>query len=480
MPISKTQAPLITAFVGSLLLSLIALYFNPILARDSILYLDIANNFSVHGYDNPTGRFNWPWISVFISGLHQLTGLSTINAGLLLMLVLMACTCTLLTRTSQLIDEDSAWWACLISLSIPAFNNYRDSILREPGQWLAAALVMLSLILWQQQNRWRHLLLALAAIATGILFRLEAVFMLLPLAIALVWQLRSSLFNRRGLILIAAAAFLLMLTGSLIAFSGLVDNTRVTYYASLLNPGVITDTLDANARVLVDGVLEKYSHDDAATILVLGFSGLIVMKALLMNGPFLMVLALSPSSIFKRPGNALEVFIFSAALCYLLILLIFSLQHSFMIDRYVSLLHVLATPLLAAGAVKLQQRYHKLGKLLIVLAIVTGLANVVSLSDKRTHYLDAGQWIQSNIPAEARTYYSDGRVSFYAGRHYAQPLYDEEVAMQRHFSRYDYFVIDNLKDHPKTQQLLSEGTLELLAEFDNGKRRHLSVLRKTH
>lgn len=480
MPINQTQQQLIATFIGSLLLSALAYYFNPILARDSTLYIDIANNFAAHGYANPTERFDWLWMSVLISIVHQLSGLSTINTALLLMALLMAVTCTLLTRTSQLLTPASGWWACLISLSIPAFNSYRDNILREPGQWFAAALTMLAVILWQEKKQWRYLLLAIAAVITGSLFRLEAIFLLAPLVITFLWQLRANLLSKQGLIFIAITTLAVAFAASIVIASGLLDSSRAAYYINLLDPALFTTNLEANANSFAEATLKKYSHDDAAKILVIGFLGLIMLKAILMNGPFIAALALSPSSLLKRPANPLELFVVIGILCYLMILLVFAVQHRFMIDRYIAMLHILATPLLAASTVKVKKIYPKLAKLVVLFAVLSGLDNVISLSDKRTHYLDAGPWIQDNIPAEARSYYSDGRVSFYAGRTYVSPRHDESIAISTYSHDYDYFIIDNLHENTAAQEALANGSLELLAEFDNGARRHLAILKKSN
>ena len=475
---NRSNGPLATAFFGSLLLSLIALHFNPILPRDSIFYLDIASALVTEESSTATEYYAWPWISVAIAAAHSLTGLTVTNIGLLLALLLMAGTCTILTRASQLLNPDSGWWACLVSLSIPAFNSYRDSILRDPGQWFAAALVMLALALWHRSKQWRHLLLALTAIFIGLFFRLEAIFMLAPLALAVSWQLRSLLWKRRVLILssffaLAAVSIFILLT------SAAMDNSRVQYYFKLLNPGIITEEFSKSTTAFSESVLEKYSHDDAGTILVFGFIGLILTKALLLNGPFLILIPFLATSLAKLRDHPLRIFIISASACYLLILLVFTLQKNYMTNRYVALLHVFLTPLLAASAVQLYRTHRKLALLLIFLSVLTGLSNVISLSDKRTHYLAAGDWIKRNIPEDAHTYYSDGRVSYYAGRRYLPPPYDGSAAVQKLSPRYEFFVIDNLKGNTTAQRLIEEGKLQIIAEFDNGKRRHLSILRRT-
>lgn len=473
----RSTAPLAISFFGSLILSIVALYFNPVLARDSIFYLDISSRLVDEGFSNAVQHYGWPWMSVIVAAIHSMTGLSIIYTGLIITALLMATTCAALTRASQLLNPASAWWACLISLSIPAFNSYRDSVLREPGLWLSAALVMLSLALWHQKKQYRHLILGLIYIFIGSLFRLEAVFLLIPLATAVFWQLRSSLWEKRNSVIIILFVSIASFAALALAMTEF-DNSRVQYYAELLNPEKITEQLSHNASVLSSTVLEKYSRKDAGAILIYGFSGLIITKFLFLSGPFLLVIMLVPSSFLKKAKHPLFAFVVTAFACYFIVLLVFSMQHSFIINRYIALLHVLITPLLASGALCLNRRYENLAALVVVASMLTGLSNVVSFSDKRTHYFSAGDWIKNNIPEDVHTYYSDGRVSFYANRRYLPPPYDGNTVMQQHFSSYDFFVIDNLIENTAAQQLIEEGKLEQMVKFDNGKRRHLFILRR--
>src|SRR5690606_2610077 len=64
---NRSNGPLATAFFGSLLLSLIALHFNPILPRDSIFYLDIASALVTEESSTATEYYSCPWISVAIA-----------------------------------------------------------------------------------------------------------------------------------------------------------------------------------------------------------------------------------------------------------------------------------------------------------------------------------------------------------------------------------------------------------------------------
>jgi hypothetical protein len=473
--------PAICALSGSLLLSLIAIYFNPILARDSTLYVDIAGAFVSEGFANPTGRFDWPWLAVMIAVIHNVTGFTLIVSGHLLMATLMAGTCALLTRATQLLNPAAAWWGCLASLSLPAFNAYRDSILREPGFWMFSALSLLAVGLWAKHpgRDWRYLALTALSIIAAMLFRLEAVFLFGALTLTVMYGYVSSSSRRKIFWLLGACGLLLLLF--VVTYSMIFDaiqNERVNYYLQLLNPGAVLTRLEASASVLAENILQKYSHDDATLILIFGFTGVILWNSAKLLGPYVITLAFAGRGLIERPVTSMSVFVLCAIGLYLLVLLIFFTQQGFMIDRYTALIHILAMPLIALSAWQFSERYPIAGKILAAIAILVALSNVVSLSDKRTHYFPAAEWIERNIPVDSRTYYADGRISFYAGRGYQISGQNEKDALGAQFGNYDYFVLESAHDSELLKLRIEADELKLLARFSNGGRRQLIILGK--
>lgn len=478
----RLYSPALCAFIASLLLSFIALYFNPILGRDSARYIDVASIFATQGFANPTKHFDWPWLSLVIALIHKGTGLTIIGSGHLLMAFLMAGTCALLTRSTQLLNPAAAWWGCLASLSLPAFNVYREAILREPGFWMFTALSMLAVGLWSKQTRrrWGYLALAVCSIMAAMCFRLEAAFLFGALSFVVIYQHAKSFRPQTNLLLLCACLFLLLLMSAVVYFvthDGL-QSIRVNYYLQLLNPNTVTAQLNASAAALTDHVLRKYSHEDAELVLLLGFLGVIVLNSLKLLGPYIITLAIAGRGLLKQPLEGMTVFALSGAGLYLLVLMIFFIQQSFMIDRYTAALHILTLPLIALSAWQFKQRFPVAGKILAAFAILLALSNVISLSDKRTHYLPAAEWIDRHLPADSRTYYSDGRISFYAGRHYQSPPIDENQALGSHFDNYDYFILESAQDSPLLEQHLQTGQLKVLAKFSNGVHRQLIILGK--
>lgn len=477
----QAYLPALCAVIGSLALTLLSIYFNPILARDSALYVDIASTFASEGFANPTKRFDWPWLPVIIALIHKGTGLTLISSGHLLMAVLMAGTCALLTRATQLLNPAAAWWGCLVSLSLPAFNGYRDTILREPGFWMFTALSMLAVGLWSQQTRMRpgYLALAVCSIIAAMCFRLEAAFLFGALGLAAAYQYAPFIRRHKGALLLSAGLLLLLIVGvSYLVTPHLSEGSRIYEYVQLLNPSALTSRLDSSAALLAEHVLQEFSHDDAGLILVFGFFGAILFNSLKLLGPFIITLVIAGRGLLKRPVGSISVYALSGVGLYFLVLMIFFIQQRFMIDRYTVLFHVLAAPLIALSAWQFQRRSPVSGQILAAVTILLALSNVISLSDKRIHYIPAGEWINQHLPADSPTYYADGRISFYAQRQYQPPSISEEQALGPQFSHYDYFLMESDEVGPLIKERLQTGQLELLAEFSNGGRRQLIILGK--
>ena len=78
-----SRVRIFTAFI-SLIFSLQTVYFDDLINRDGILYLQTAELFMSEGLYATQGLLNWPFFSILISWVHQLTSLSLETAGFVL------------------------------------------------------------------------------------------------------------------------------------------------------------------------------------------------------------------------------------------------------------------------------------------------------------------------------------------------------------------------------------------------------------
>jgi hypothetical protein len=96
-------------------------------------------------------------------------------------------------------------------------------------------------------------------------------------------------------------------------------------------------------------------------------------------------------------------------------LVAFVTYQSFLSGRYVSMLNLLAVPVVAVGFIKLMERFPRWKGMLLALTFITILANVVSLSPGKMQIKTAGVWLSENVTNSSRVYVDDQRILFYTG-----------------------------------------------------------------
>lgn len=188
----KRLSPVRLAFVGSLLLSLIAVLGTRVIDRDAALYLTIAQQIIDQGPHVAFQVFDWPWFIFLLVGTHTLLHLPLLLSASLWCGLFMAGTCALMVDIVRQKVPAASYWACLVVLAMPAFNQFRYDILREFGFWFFCVLAVWQAMRWQARGGWGQAVLIHLAIACAALFRLEA---LMVLPALLIWQL---LEVRRG------------------------------------------------------------------------------------------------------------------------------------------------------------------------------------------------------------------------------------------------------------------------------------------
>src|SRR5690606_10552318 len=123
-------SPVRTAFIASIFISFVASLSVVTIGKDAALYLDTALTFTEFGWQAAYQQFNWPWFSILLGGLHQLTHIPLELLAYGVCALFMAGTCALLVKLSASGVPGLGWWACLVVLSVPAFNDFRGEILR--------------------------------------------------------------------------------------------------------------------------------------------------------------------------------------------------------------------------------------------------------------------------------------------------------------------------------------------------------------
>jgi hypothetical protein len=313
---------------------------------------------------------------------------------------------------------------------MPAYNGYRGELLREYGFWFFCLLAFWLAMRWEATGRWREALACQLALGIAALFRLEAVAFYPALMLWQIFAAPAGQRMRRVLMLGCVPLAGALLAGVLFGTGLQAVPARVAYYLDAANPLRTLQILnEAGGRMSEHVFPFKYSREEAGYILFFGLLSVVPMKFLKMTGVFLIPLAypfaVQPLRAVLGRWQPLPW----AFLAYLLVLVAFVTHQFFLVGRYVSLLNLLAVPFAAAGLALLMQRFPRWKGVMVALALVTMAANVVSLSPKKTHIVEAGRWLGANAHDAARVGVDNARIAYYAGWRVSQAVSLDRAAL---------------------------------------------------
>lgn len=440
-----------------------------VIDRDAALYLTIAQRIIEQGPQVAFQIFDWPWFIFLLVGTHSLLHLPLLLSATLWCALFMAGTCALMVDIVRQRVPAASYWACLVVLAMPAFNQFRYDILREFGFWFFCVLALWQAMRWQAKGGWLQALLIHLAIAAAALFRLEAL-MLLPALLA--WQLLGVRDGHWGRILqfVALPALGVVLAAAWLFSHGGVHSGRVGVYLNMLDPHQVLGAFNTLSEQFGNSLVNKYSRDEAGRIVFFGLLASLFIKFVMVSGPF------AAPFLYRRSWAAVRVYgrefrpLALAALCYVIVLMLFYLREQFLNSRYVSFLNLLAVPLAAVALMVFAERFPRLGKAVVVLALLVMTDNVLTLGAQKTHYVQAGHWLAEHVEAATPVYYDDGRIAYYAGRGYVVPTITREDAMSpAHVGEYRYFLVEARGDEPWLQAWLAREHKQVLEHYANRK-----------
>ena len=408
--------PVWGAFCGSILLSLIAVFGAVTPNNDGMLYVEAARVFQESGLAAAREVFDWVFLPVLISVVSSLSGLEASTAAYVISALFLAGVCSLLVACAREQFPDAGWAACAVVLAIPALNNYRDYIIREFGAWFFVVLALWLALRWIRTRGWGLALLAQGSICVAALFRLEC---LIFLAAFPLWQLRSVREDGgvRRLALMSAMPLVGALSLGALLMSGVGGlSERLIYQLSALDLFSKDSDFGRAVDLFSDSVLNRYSADEATTILLFGLLSIIPVKLLSNLGVFVLPAfsaagRLRPRDLCSERSSLWAI----AFVLYALVLSVFVLKQFFLTSRYVAPLAIFLVPFVSLGALSLYRRLPRYRWVLVVSVVLLALANVISTSPPKTRYLDAADWLRQQNLEESRVYLEPREVAHLVG-----------------------------------------------------------------
>lgn len=461
--ISAVQA----TFLGSLLLSFVALLSDPTINRDGVLYVETARIFLEDGYVAATKSFNWPFLSILMAIVSKLTGIGLEKTGHLLNALFMAGACALAVASAERRIPQAGWSICMIILALPGLNGYRDELLREYGSWFFTMLAFWLALRWDETTNWGTALAVQVSLAIAALFRPEALAFFPALVM---WELfsgpRGEKWRRMlmlgGLPILGFATLITLFLGG-----HLEASHRLASEFGRIN----TALFDTKALALSNALI-PYAKDNAKTILFIGSLALIPLKFLRQLGIFIVpLLFLLRCSGLRASFSRLPLFTW-ALLAHILVLSVFVTNLQFLAGRYVAVLGLLVAPFIGLGLEQYVQRFPRWRMAIVPIACLIMLSNVVPLNPGETYQIRAGEWLAKNERYTASTYVEGSRTAYYAGwavDRSGQPSNRQNLAEAIQKGKYDRVVLEVSHHDTDIDSWLASNHLHVVQRFTSSR-----------
>lgn len=458
--------PLVVTFCASLVLSWVAGQ-GKLVNRDGILYLHIARTLVEEGYTEAAKYGDLTFLPMLIAALSYVVPIGYETLAKLLSALFMAGACLLMVDIVRRRVPDATWFAVLVVLAMPAYNQYRNEILREYGFWFFSMLGFWYAMRLQDRPGWREALSVQITFMLAALFRLEALSFLVAISCWQTWAAPVGERLRRVGMMIALPLAGGVALGLLIATGTITTPSRMAYYMTAANPLQKIEIFSVAAARMSDHVFSfAYSREEAGYILFFGLLSVIPMKFLNMMGVMLVPFAFQCARGKRRFASEWPSLAWGfGAFC--LVLAGFVTHNMFLVGRYVSTLNLLAVPFIALGLSALSERFPRAKFLLLALVLVTIFANVVSTSARANHILEAGNWLRQHVDDKTRVGVENARIPYYAGWKMSRaPGYERKaLAEELAAGRIDLAVFEFSRKETEIDAWLSQHHLVALQRF---------------
>jgi hypothetical protein len=466
------------AALASLALSAWCVFIGNVLNNDSVLYLRSAELLTRGEWHAAVLLYKWPFYSILIALVHQLTGFSFEYAAHALNAVLTALTVVMFVSLVREVGGDSkvVVFAAAVILLHHSLNEYRSYALRDAGYLAFYLTSLLMFIKDLKEPKWNRTLAWVGAMVVAMLFRIEGIVFLVALPFFRLWQQATRLSARFALIglfvggaFIAISALAWWLLGS-IAMPG--PGGIMGTWAALLQTFWHNVSARAGAKIdlIVGAFGDGYSRDFAYAAFAAALLLIIVREVLASLTPLYAVLtghAVYRRLIFPVPGTmALWYWLIAV---HLVILATVLFVVTFLTGRSplaLSLTLMLAVPFSVASLYDAWRRRETgrrksswLFPLVCVLALLSTLGVLVSPTSKG-HIRQAGLWLRDHTSPSTTVFSNDPVLLYYTGRigneRPARYSWDDTVALVESDarSRYDYLALRLRERHAVDEGLL--------------------------
>lgn len=481
----------------SLLLSLWLVAIDPVINTDAILYLRTAEAYLAGGFSESFALFDRPILPVAMAMVHQLTGLSLVHAGQLIISLFYLLLCLSFVAIVRHLGGNSRvqLFALLVILCHPMVNNYRSAIMRDPGFWVLSLLSLLELLRYNRKPVLKHQLRWLLYSALAILFRFEAILFVLLAPLGLLVSMNLQLSHRFTALVKLWLPALVLITTFLVIVKlwfnlPLADIfPHIALYSDELTG--IAAQLQQLSVTAGESLLRLSAREDALYATVAGLAGIFllnVLRATLFPFVILLILGWWQRACVKitRGDNRL---IMTYALISAAYLLVFTLANQFMLERYCTLLVIF---LLIYSPFILEHYWGKTykshgswvkGSIVLLLAL-SALDSVHNSDYKKAYIVQASNWIQHNTDTGASLLSNDKHIAYFSRRQVNWQIKQnkslDEILTSGLWKHHQYLAIKTRERHfTDIDALISYPQLQLIQFIRSEDRGSVAILRNS-
>lgn len=460
--ISSDRAIYIIAIVASLLLSAWCAYAQQVPNPDALYYLRAAELFRAGEWQQGLAVYRWPFLSLTIAAVMLMTGADAYSSAQLTNALFDGMTVVTFIALVGRLGADArvraiAGWAALIIVLHPRLSVMRPVIVRDHGYY---AFFLLSLYLTVRDLQHRNPFTKLAIVAsilTAALFRLEA---LLLLVIVPAFHLIVDASRTRRSIVVAGSvlvvgislvlAYMVWMSATIIpaGLSGELNADLVGRFRDVGN--TMRERAARLAEVLPPG-------RNVGIIAYVGYSLATLVEALLRALSIPLAILAAVAFVPRRLlSDFATQFVAWFAGWQVLLLLAFVILAFFLDWRFGMIFTLIMTVPATFTIAEIATQWNEgrrgaryLLPIALLALLVPWLLSVPRYSTLE-HLREAGRWVGSNLPPDARILTNDGRIAYFSGRAFDQRMILKSTAetSDRVVNDADFLVIEVTGDRP--------------------------------
>ncbi len=418
--------------VLSLLYSALRVWLDPLFNPDSVFYLVAAEAWIETGVGAALEIYWRPFYSILIGAFALLSGLSALASAHVIDALFAA---TLLVGVQLLIrelggDVRTQCVGLVLFLLLPSLHEYRTMIGRDLGYWAAAMLALVVLIRYARSGHVRLMGLFYGAVLVAMLFRPEAVMLLLlPFTLAI----RRGGRQQVRAVLIAQAP---LLFACLLLAVGALGSERVSEFVagvmqeSLREPLRLLDTVPARFADMRDAFSSRVLHAEFHDYAVIGLiAGIIAVVAAHFTAAISWPVLLIGLFGFRRESfkaldpDALRLAVWTIALMVVM-LCVFLVVRPLMQTRFLMLPAFIVLALAPFAVAHVRRMAAQSGRLrpyrwvagvLVAYLIVDAWC---LLQHSKNYLLDAADLVRQEAGTDGKVLSNDVRIAYLSGSSY--------------------------------------------------------------